>query len=66
LVNKDNYQPLDPTIKDLKKQIEECKDDKKKKEKLEEQLEELRKEAKYLIDLSGKILLFLESPHPDV
>ena len=66
LVDKENYQALEPTIKDLKKQIRECKDDKNKKEDLQEQLDQLYKEAKYLIDLSGKILLFLESPHPDV
>jgi hypothetical protein len=66
LVDKDNYQPLEPKIKELKKQIREYKDDESKKEDLQQQLDQLYKEAKYLIDLSGKILLFLESPHPDV
>jgi hypothetical protein len=65
LVDKNNYQPLEPKIRDLKKQIRGCKDEDQKEE-LQEQLNQLYKEAKYLIDLSGKILLFLESPHPDV
>ena len=65
LVDKDNYQALEPKIRDLKKQIGACKDENKK-EDLQQQLDQLYKDAKYLIDLSGKILLFLESPHPDV
>jgi hypothetical protein len=65
LMDKDNYQPLEPKIRELKKQIRQCKDDEDEKEDLQ-QLDQLYKDAKYLIDLSGKILLFLESPHPDV
>jgi hypothetical protein len=65
LVDKDSYQPLEPKIKELKKQIRESKTEDEKEE-LQEQLNQLNKEAKYLIDLSGKILLFLESPHPEV
>jgi hypothetical protein len=65
LVDKDNYQPLEPKIRELKKEIRESKIDDEKEE-LQEQLSQLYKDAKYLIDISGKILLFLESPHPDV
>ena len=35
-------------------------------EELKDELEKLLRESKYLIDLHGKILVFLEPPHPDV
>jgi hypothetical protein len=35
-------------------------------EELEDQLQKLYDNSRYIIDLHGKILIFLESPHPDV
>jgi hypothetical protein len=60
-----NNQPLKPQIKELKKQIEEI-EDQSKIESLKEQLQELYENARSLIDLSGKILVFLEPPQHDL
>ncbi|CAN5511570.1 hypothetical protein BH18THE2_BH18THE2_27650 [soil metagenome] len=61
--------PLDARIKILKKQI--MKESGKKgsydkKIELEEELEKLYSVGKYLIDLHGKILVFLEPPRPEL
>jgi hypothetical protein len=60
LVDKNN-EPLKPKIKKLKKEIADTNDNKKQEE-LKEQLEELYENARTLIDLRGKILVFLEPP----
>jgi hypothetical protein len=64
----ENNQPLDGRIKQLKKSIRECQVNKKVTEEIELQyeLDSLLQKAKLLIDLQGKILLFLEPPHPEV
>lgn len=60
----DNNQPVEEKIKDLKTQIakEKSKDAK---ETLKNQLAEILKNAKILIDLTNKIFLFIEPPHPE-
>ncbi len=63
LVDNDN-EPLDSRIKDLKKQIRSCKDEEKAEE-LKEQLHQIYQEAKVMIDLQGKVLVFLEPPHKE-
>lgn len=65
LVDNDN-EPLDSRIKDLKKQIRSCKDDDEEKaEELKEQLHQIYQEAKVMIDLRSKVLIFLEPPHKE-
>ena len=60
--------PIEDKLKQLKKQVNRLSkksQEEEKEEKLEE-LEELYKDAKTLIDLRGKILVFLEPPHKEV
>lgn len=64
LVDQDN-EPLKPKIKELRKRIRSDEIDDEEKEELQEQLEQLYLEAKVLIDLRDKILVFLEPPHVD-
>lgn len=64
LVDKNN-EPLKPKIKELKKEIANTKE-KEKQEELKEQLEELYENARTLIDLRGKILVFLEPPQHEL
>ena len=62
-VDGDTNQLLEPKIRELKKQISSIKDAETK-EKLQEQLQELLDNSKMVIDLSNKIFVFLEPPHP--
>jgi hypothetical protein len=62
LVDKNN-EPLKPKIRELKKEIANKKE---KQEELKEQLEELYENARTLIDLRGKILVFLEPPQHEL
>jgi len=60
--------PIEDKLKQLKKQVNRLSkksQEEEKEEKLEE-IEELYKDAKTLIDLRGKILVFLEPPHKEV
>jgi hypothetical protein len=63
-----NNEPLDERIRELKVKIKECNrdDDLNQKIYLESELSKLYQTGKWLIDLHGKILVFLEPPHPDV
>ncbi len=63
-----NNKPLDERIRELKVKIKECDrdDDLNQKIYLESELSKLYQTGKWLIDLHGKILVFLEPPHPDV
>lgn len=63
-----NNEPLDKRIRELKVKIKECDrdDDLNQKIYLESELSKLYQTGKWLIDLHGKILVFLEPPHPDV
>ena len=72
LVDKNN-QPITDEVRRLKKEIKVCEiDSRKDKSKIEQaealkdELEKLLRESKYLIDLHGKILVFLEPPHQDI
>ena len=67
LVDKDN-RPLKGRIKLLNKRIIESQNnqDTKRALELQEELVKLNQEARWLIDLSGKILLFLEPPDQEV
>lgn len=72
LVDRDN-QPIAEDVRRLKKEIKICevqsrKDETKieQVEELKDELEKLLRESKYLIDLHGRILVFLEPPHPEV
>jgi hypothetical protein len=74
-----NNEPLEPTIKEYKKQIRDLKNEidrnnkttkkvtdlEDKIELLQDKLNELYQEAKVLIDLRGKLFVFLEPPHPE-
>ena len=62
-----NYQPLKPQLKELAKSIREAKEkgDTDEVERLREEIEELKATAKVLIDLQGRCLVFLESPHKE-
>ena len=63
LVDGDTNELLEPKIRELKKQISSIKDAETK-ENLQEQLQELLDNSKMVIDLSNKIFVFLEPPHP--
>ena len=65
LVNADTLEPIQSDIDNLKRQIKKEKDEKKI-EKLEERLRNSLANARILIDLRGKIYVFLESPSPDL
>ena len=62
LVDSSN-QPIADRIKELKKKIDEANDKSDEKEDLKQQLSQLYNEAKVLIDLRGKLWVFLEPPH---
>jgi hypothetical protein len=66
LVNSNN-EPIEGAIVDLKQQIKERKRNGQNDEveNLQHQLHQLYDEAKILIDLTGKLFLFLERPHED-
>jgi hypothetical protein len=60
-----NHNPIKNKIRELTKMIDES-DDKEEKSSLKEQLDTLMQDAKMLIDLKGKTLIFLERPQPDL
>jgi hypothetical protein len=66
LVN-NKYEPIDAQLEELKKQIRVCRKEEadEQAEELEEQKHQLLQEAKVMIDLRGKLLVFLEPPHPE-
>jgi hypothetical protein len=66
LVDADTLRPIQEDINILKKQIKKESKDEKRKEQLEEKLENLLANARPLIDLRGKIYVFLEPPHPEL
>jgi hypothetical protein len=61
----ENNEPIKPKIMELKKQINNT-DDGDEKERLKNRLQELFENARTLIDLRDKILVFLEPPHHDL
>jgi hypothetical protein len=64
-----NGQPIDQKIKDLVKKknlLGDSKEDKEQKLNIISEIEELYEGAKTLIELTGKILVFLEPPHKEV
>ena len=67
LVDK-NLNPIEDKLKELKKRIKKLskKNQKEEEEQINEKIEKLYKDAKTLIDLTGKILVFLEPPKKDV
>jgi len=68
LVNKNNHS-IGAIVKKLKKEmflLGNGKQDKAKMLELKEQLSELLENSKRLIDLNGRIILFLEPPHPEL
>ena len=58
----ENYNPIGPKVLELKKRISEEKSEEKKIE-LKEQLDTIINNSKILIDLTNKVLVFLEPPH---
>jgi hypothetical protein len=58
-----NNEPLEDRIKELKRQIKQTDNNRDEKEDLKQQLSQLYNEAKVLIDLRGKLWVFLEPPH---
>ena len=68
LIDKDGN-PIDQKIKDLTKRrnlLEDKKENKEEKFNILEEIQELFEDAKTLIDLRGKILVFLEPPQKEV
>jgi hypothetical protein len=65
LVDKYN-QPIGGRLKDLRKQKETIKNNPEEKEKIAEQIKELYEDSKTLIDLTNKILVFLEPPDKEL
>jgi hypothetical protein len=63
LVNSNTTEPLEPKIREIKKQISFAKTFEEKEE-LKQQIQQLLENSKILIDLSNTILVFLEPPHP--
>jgi len=63
LVDGDTNELLEPKIRELKKQISSI-TAAETKENLQEQLQDLLDNSKMVIDLSNKIFVFLEPPHP--
>jgi hypothetical protein len=61
----ENNEPIKPAVVELKKQINDT-DDEDEKERLKNRLQELFENARTLIDLRDKILVFLEPPHHDL
>lgn len=64
LVDNDNNQPIKDKIQEITNKIKHEKDDQKKQE-LEEDRNALYENSKVLIDLSNKVLVFLEPSHPE-
>lgn len=64
LVDADTLRPIQEDINTLKKQIKKESKNERRKEQLEEKLENLLANARALIDLRGKIYVFLEPPNP--
>jgi hypothetical protein len=60
-----NNQPIEDRIKELKRKIKETDKDSEEREDVEQQLRQLLDEAKVLIDLRGKLWVFLEPPHTE-
>ncbi|MBA3978661.1 MAG: hypothetical protein H0X50_10815, partial [Nitrosopumilus sp.] len=60
----DENNPIEPKIKELKEKIK-IESDKDKKEELNEQIQLLNQSSKILIDLTNKVLVFLEPPHTE-
>lgn len=60
-----NNQPVEDKIKELKRKIKNAKNNSDEKEDLEQELSHLYSEAKVLIDLRGKLWVFLEPPHSE-
>ena len=58
----DNFVSIKTEITALENKIEET-EDKKEKKKLKSEIDKIYAKSKYLVDLSNKILLFVESPH---
>jgi hypothetical protein len=67
LVDK-NLNPIEDKLRELKKKAKRLskKNEQDEKEKIDEEIEKLYKDAKTLIDLRGKILVFLEPPDKEV
>jgi hypothetical protein len=60
-----NNEPLEPRIKEIKRQIRNSNTNEEQKEELQDELNQLYNEAKVLIDLTGRLFVFLEPPHHD-
>ena len=58
-----NNQPITDKLKELKKKIKQTDSKSGKKEDLEQQLSQIYDETKVLIDLRGRLWVFLEPPH---
>lgn len=58
-----NHQPVEDKIKELKRKIKDANNKSDEKEDLEQKLSHLYSETKVLIDLRGKLWVFLEPPH---
>ncbi len=66
ILDKDN-KPLKPILKELQRKMNTLKkEQKEEKTTIEEQIKELTEDSKTLIDLNGKILVFLEPPQKEL
>lgn len=61
------YNPLKPRLLELKKEIRRCQQNENldREEQLKAELDELKEDAKVLIELKGQCLVFLEPPHTE-
>lgn len=60
-----NNNPVKDKIRQIRREIHNAKDEKKK-EKLEDELEQVLDDARSVIVLKGKVIVFLEPPQPDL
>jgi hypothetical protein len=64
LVDGDTHIPIEGQIRQIKRELNISKDENEK-ERLKEEYHNLLENSKYLIDLTGKILVFFEPPRPE-
>jgi hypothetical protein len=64
LVDSNTLEPIDGKVKQIKTELPQTKD-KDHLEELKQQLQTLYENSKYLIDLTGKLLVFFEPPRPE-
>ncbi|MGH9984454.1 MAG: bifunctional DNA primase/polymerase, partial [Nitrososphaeraceae archaeon] len=67
LIDGDTHEPIEPEIRKLRRQLRSAKKDKNEEleDEINDQIHKLYDNSKRLINLHGKVIIFLEPPHPD-